>query len=82
MTRKPLTLLFCHRDMLEGLRVGVVVPARDEIEHIRQVIGTLPDFVDVCIVVDDGSSDGTRELLQGELASAVDKLIFFEANCG
>ena len=59
MTRKPLTLLFCHRDMLEGLRVGVVVPARDEIEHIRQVIGTLPDFVDVCIVVDDGSSDGT-----------------------
>jgi glycosyltransferase involved in cell wall biosynthesis len=34
------------------------------------------------IVVDDGSSDGTRELLQGELAPLVDRLILHPKNRG
>ncbi|MFO1060992.1 MAG: glycosyltransferase family 2 protein [Dongiaceae bacterium] len=34
------------------------------------------------IVVDDASSDGTRELLQGELAPLVDRLILLPANGG
>jgi len=51
--------------MLEGHRIHVVVPARDEALHIAEVISKMPEFVDRIIVVDDGSVDGTRELCQG-----------------
>ena len=48
--------------MLEGYRINVVVPARNEAQHIEEVISTIPEFVDRIIVVDDGSKDGTGEL--------------------
>lgn len=44
-------------------RIGVVIPARDEEKHIRKVIDTLPDFVDAAIVINDGSTDGTKNIL-------------------
>jgi glycosyltransferase involved in cell wall biosynthesis len=34
------------------------------------------------IVVDDGSTDGTRELLRGDLAGLVDRVVFQERNQG
>ena len=48
--------------MYEGWKVGVVIPARNEAEHISAVLNTIPKFVDRVVVVDDGSSDGTGEL--------------------
>jgi len=51
--------------MLEGYRINVVVPARDEAQHIQKVVSTIPEFVDRTIVVDDGSIDGTSELCKG-----------------
>lgn len=45
--------------MYEGKRVAGVVPAFNESAHIGQVIGTMPDYVDHIIVVDDRSTDGT-----------------------
>ena len=50
--------------MYEGWKVGVVIPARNEAEHISAVLNTIPKFVDRVVVVDDGSSDGTGELSQ------------------
>jgi glycosyltransferase involved in cell wall biosynthesis len=47
--------------MLEGKRVGVVVPAHDEEELIGTTLGSIPGFVDRIVVVDDGSSDATVE---------------------
>jgi len=47
--------------MLEGKRVGVVVPAHDEEALIGETLGGVPAFVDRVVVVDDGSSDGTAE---------------------
>ena len=44
-----------------GHRVGVVIPARNERRFIRGVIEGLPAFVDLAVVVDDGSDDGTAE---------------------
>lgn len=44
------------------MMVGVVIPARNEAEHLAEVLSTIPDFVDKVVVVDDGSTDGTGKL--------------------
>ena len=48
--------------MLSGVRIGVVVPARDEEELLGTVLRGMPAFVDRVMVVDDGSADGTAEV--------------------
>ncbi|MBT7243839.1 MAG: glycosyltransferase family 2 protein [Euryarchaeota archaeon] len=48
--------------MYDGMMVGVVIPARNEAEHLAEVLSTIPDFVDKVVVVDDGSTDGTGKL--------------------
>ena len=48
--------------MYDGMMVGVVIPARNEAEHLTGVLSTIPDFVDKVVVVDDGSTDGTGKL--------------------
>ena len=45
--------------MLQGWNIGVVIPARNEEEHVAKVIEGLPPFVDIAVVVDDGSDDTT-----------------------
>lgn len=50
--------------MLQGKRVGVVIPACNEESLIGQVLGTMPDFVDRIIVVDDYSSDKTPDIVK------------------
>ncbi len=47
--------------MVEGKRVAVVVPAFDEEQLVADTIRGIPDFVDVVVVVDDHSADGTSE---------------------
>ena len=47
--------------MLNGWHVGVVIPARNEEDHITGVLEGLPDVVDIAVVVDDGSTDGTNQ---------------------
>jgi glycosyltransferase involved in cell wall biosynthesis len=50
--------------MLEGKKIGVVVPAFNEEKRIAQVLETIPAFVDRVLVVDDNSRDGTSRLVQ------------------
>jgi glycosyltransferase involved in cell wall biosynthesis len=50
----------------KGLQVAVVVPAHNEERHVATVVSTAPPVVDLVVVVDDASSDGT-----GEAATAV-----------
>lgn len=45
--------------MVEGKKIGVVVPAFNEEGLIRRVLETMPSFVDRVVVVDDGSEDRT-----------------------
>jgi glycosyltransferase involved in cell wall biosynthesis len=51
--------------MLDGQRVAVVVPAHDEARLIGRTVRSIPDWVDDVVVVDDGSSDGTAQVVQG-----------------
>jgi len=49
--------------MLFNKTVAVVVPAYNEEKQIRQVLETMPDFVDRIIVVNDCSSDNTAAIV-------------------
>lgn len=58
--------------MLNNKTVAVVVPAYNEEQQIRMVIDTMPDFVDRIVIVNDFSSDSTREVVS-EIISAATK---------
>jgi glycosyltransferase involved in cell wall biosynthesis len=47
----------------EGKTVAVVVPAYNEEKLIGTVLDTMPDFVDLIIVVDDASTDCTSDIV-------------------
>lgn len=48
--------------MHHGWAVGIIIPARNEAEHIAEVIRNIPLWVDAIICVDDASTDGTKEI--------------------
>jgi glycosyltransferase involved in cell wall biosynthesis len=69
--------------MYKDKKIGVVVPAYNEEKLIGTVIDTMPDFVDIIIVVDDKSKDNTTKVVknhQGEDRRVV--LIRHEQNQG
>lgn len=72
--------------MLDGKRIGVVIPAFNEEKLIGQVIETMPQFVDRLYVVDDCSKDKTCEYVQQYLSTDSDqdrlKLIQHRTNGG
>jgi len=67
------------------MRLSVVIPCYNEAQTIRALVERVraaPGPAKEIIVVDDGSRDGTRDLLRTQLAPLVDKIIFHEANQG
>lgn len=50
--------------MLSGKIVAVTVPAYNEEKQIGMVLESMPDFVDRIVVVNDGSSDDTPEVVK------------------
>ena len=50
--------------MYTDQRVCIVVPAVDEEKLIARTLGTLPDWVDRIVVIDDCSSDSTVEIVK------------------
>jgi glycosyltransferase involved in cell wall biosynthesis len=67
--------------MLDGKRVGVVIPAYNEEHLIAETIAGIPDFVDRITVVDDQSQDGTVSVVRAIQDPRV-KLIVHEQNGG
>ena len=54
-----------------GIRVCIVMPARNEARHVAKAISTLPDFVDRVVIVDDGSTDSTaKEAAEAEVINS------------
>lgn len=52
--------------MYETKTVAVIVPALNEKENIRNLLRAIPRYVDRIIVCDNGSADGTFEILLDE----------------
>jgi glycosyltransferase involved in cell wall biosynthesis len=67
------------------MRVSVVIPCYNEKKTIREIIAAVRaapvDDMEI-IVVDDGSTDGTREILKTEIAPQVAAVVLQEKNQG
>ena len=50
------------RCMINGKRIAVVLPAYNAEKTLEATVRELPDLVDICILVDDHSSDRTLEV--------------------
>ena len=65
--------------------LSVVIPCFNEIDTIEKIIRKVKNFNELSIqiiVVDDYSTDGTREKLKNELKSLIDVLILNDKNFG
>ena len=70
---------------LSAIKVTVLIPCFNEAKSIRAVLeavrASVVPQIEV-IVIDDGSADGTRELLDGELRALADVVILQPQNAG
>ena len=67
------------------MKLSVVIPCYNEVNTIERLLAAVrasPHPDKEIIVVDDGSSDGTRERLSGELRKLIDQVILHEVNQG
>ena len=67
------------------MRLSVVIPCFNEAATIAQIVAAVraAPVADIeVIVVDDCSTDGTRDILKGELSRRIDRLVFHEVNQG
>jgi len=67
------------------MRLSVIIPCYNELKTLRQILETVrqapyPDKE--IVLVDDCSTDGTRELIRNELGILVDKVIYHDVNRG
>ena len=67
------------------MKLSVLIPCYNEVRTIDRIIAAVrasPHKDTEVIVVDDGSADGTRERLNGELRAQIDQLILHDHNQG
>lgn len=71
--------------MNQKMRLSVVIPCFNESATIQTVVEKVKaapvDPMEI-IVVDDGSTDGTREIIKDKIEAVVDKVIYHDRNRG
>ena len=71
--------------MNDPIRLSVVIPCFNEVHTLERVVDAVraaPVHEVEIILVDDGSTDGTRDLIRTKLDGRVEKAIFHERNQG
>ena len=66
-------------------KLSIVIPCYDEIKTIHEIVSLVkasPYPNKEIIIVDDCSTDGTREALKNSIESQVDTVIYHETNQG
>ena len=66
------------------MKLSVVIPCYNERETIQDIVRAVkasPDEKEI-IIVDDCSTDGTRDILRSTISDQVDKIVFHEVNQG
>lgn len=67
------------------MKLSIIIPCFNEIKTIEKIIDKIVNLKDLdkeIIVIDDCSTDGSRELLKTNLISKIDHLILNEKNYG
>ena len=67
------------------MKITVIIPVFNEVRTVRTIIDKILNLKDLdiqIILVDDFSTDGTRELIENELSKKVDKVVFHSSNQG
>lgn len=67
------------------MKISVVIPCYNELSTIEEIIDAVrvaPGGDKEIIVIDDFSTDGTRDLLNGSLRSKIDVIVMHEVNQG
>ncbi len=67
--------------MWQSAKVAVVVPCFREARLIERTLSGIPDFVDLIVVVDDDSDDGTAEVVRAAADARV-QLVIHDENRG
>ena len=69
----------------DSMKLSIIIPCYNELNTIKEIVAAVkaaPVEKKEIIIVDDCSTDGTRELLEKEIAAQVDKVIYHEVNQG
>src|SRR5690606_15625887 len=67
------------------MKLSIVIPCYNEvatIERIVEAVRSSPVPDKEIIIVDDYSTDGTRELIESKIKPLVDKVVYHERNQG
>lgn len=67
------------------MKISIVIPCYNERKTLEEIVGAVRNAQveeKEIIIVDDCSTDGTRELLQNTLAASVDKVVYHSFNRG
>jgi len=67
------------------VKLSIIIPCYNELETIESLVEAVkasPIQNKEIIIVDDFSSDGTRDLLKAKIESLVDKIVYHETNQG
>ena len=68
-----------------NMKLSIIIPCYNEKNTLPEIISRVKNSAvkeKEIILVDDGSSDGTRELIKTEIESQVDKVLYHENNMG
>jgi glycosyltransferase involved in cell wall biosynthesis len=67
------------------MKLSIIIPCYNEKDTIREIVQAVraaPVAEKEIIIIDDCSTDGTRDILQSEIVPLVEKVIFHDVNKG